>query len=310
MVATLVAAWTLPLGLGRAVDGFRRRRRVVIPAALPVLDRVAAASPRHLQAKPPDERRRRRGRRLRPRLLGFAFVAHQAWLMVDAIVRTLARVYVTRRNLLEWPPPRRPKPKRGTRPRRVLPADGEQRGDRRGRGWSCVGRRAGRRVAGGAVRRGVVVRPLIARAVSLPAARVGRRAALGRGCRDTSPHRPANLAVLRDVRRSGGPRAAARQLPGGSEADRGASNVADEHRDVSARHRDGSRLRLDRHDRHGRTSRGDPGDHREARTLPRTPLQLVRHARPAPARARVRVVGRQRQPRRPPADRCPTPAVR
>src|SRR5439155_853712 len=29
-------------------------------------------------------------------------LAHQAWLMSDAIVRTLARVYVTRRNLLEW----------------------------------------------------------------------------------------------------------------------------------------------------------------------------------------------------------------
>jgi len=29
-------------------------------------------------------------------------LAHQAWLMGDAIVRTLARVYVTRRNLLEW----------------------------------------------------------------------------------------------------------------------------------------------------------------------------------------------------------------
>ena len=29
-------------------------------------------------------------------------LAHQAWLMSDAIVRTLVRVYVTRRNLLEW----------------------------------------------------------------------------------------------------------------------------------------------------------------------------------------------------------------
>src|SRR4029077_12146245 len=29
-------------------------------------------------------------------------LAHQAWLMSDAIVRTLIRVYVTRRHLLEW----------------------------------------------------------------------------------------------------------------------------------------------------------------------------------------------------------------
>ena len=34
--------------------------------------------------------------------LGLTFLAHQAWLMVDAILRTLARLFVTRRNLLEW----------------------------------------------------------------------------------------------------------------------------------------------------------------------------------------------------------------
>jgi cyclic beta-1,2-glucan synthetase len=33
-----------------------------------------------------------------------AFLAHQAWLMGDAIVRTLIRLFVTRRNLLEWTP--------------------------------------------------------------------------------------------------------------------------------------------------------------------------------------------------------------
>src|SRR4030095_6499838 len=34
--------------------------------------------------------------------LAVILLAHQAWLMIDAIVRTLARVYVTRRRLLEW----------------------------------------------------------------------------------------------------------------------------------------------------------------------------------------------------------------
>ena len=33
-----------------------------------------------------------------------AFLAHQAWLMGDAIVRTLYRLFVTRRHLLEWVP--------------------------------------------------------------------------------------------------------------------------------------------------------------------------------------------------------------
>ncbi len=32
------------------------------------------------------------------------FMAHQAWLMGDAIVRTLVRLFVTRRHLLEWVP--------------------------------------------------------------------------------------------------------------------------------------------------------------------------------------------------------------
>ncbi|QRY77746.1 glycosyl transferase [Pseudomonas sp. PDNC002] len=35
-------------------------------------------------------------------LLSLAFLPHQAWSMVDAILRTLWRMYVSRRNLLEW----------------------------------------------------------------------------------------------------------------------------------------------------------------------------------------------------------------
>lgn len=34
--------------------------------------------------------------------LAVTLLAHQAWVMTDAVVRTLFRVYVTRRNLLEW----------------------------------------------------------------------------------------------------------------------------------------------------------------------------------------------------------------
>ncbi len=37
-------------------------------------------------------------------VLTVTMIAHQAWLMADALVRTLARIYVTRRNLLEWTP--------------------------------------------------------------------------------------------------------------------------------------------------------------------------------------------------------------
>src|SRR5579862_3980188 len=34
--------------------------------------------------------------------LQVAFLAHQAWLMVDAVTRTLFRLFVSRRMLLEW----------------------------------------------------------------------------------------------------------------------------------------------------------------------------------------------------------------
>ena len=34
--------------------------------------------------------------------LSFTFLAYQAWLMTDAILRTLGRLFITHRNLLEW----------------------------------------------------------------------------------------------------------------------------------------------------------------------------------------------------------------
>ena len=37
-------------------------------------------------------------------LLIVAFLAHQAWLMSDAIIRTLFRLFITRHDLLEWTP--------------------------------------------------------------------------------------------------------------------------------------------------------------------------------------------------------------
>jgi cyclic beta-1,2-glucan synthetase len=34
--------------------------------------------------------------------LKVVLIAHQAWMMGDAIVRTLYRLFVSRKNLLEW----------------------------------------------------------------------------------------------------------------------------------------------------------------------------------------------------------------
>ncbi len=75
---------------------------MIIPAALPV---VAGLLPRrqgiskrsHLRALGADV-----ALAAAQVGLGLTFLAHQAWLMIDAILRTLARLYVTRRKLLEW----------------------------------------------------------------------------------------------------------------------------------------------------------------------------------------------------------------
>jgi cyclic beta-1,2-glucan synthetase len=75
---------------------------VIIPAALPV---VSGILPRRQGIS-----KRSHARALGADVavaaaqvgLGFTLLAHQAWLMMDAILRTLARLYGTRRNLLEW----------------------------------------------------------------------------------------------------------------------------------------------------------------------------------------------------------------
>ena len=100
-VATLVAAWTI----GAASAAWWTAlvvASVVVPPALPV---VAGLIPR------------RRGISKRSHLrdvghdvstaaaqvfLDITFLAHQTWVMVDAIVRTLVRLLITRKHMLEW----------------------------------------------------------------------------------------------------------------------------------------------------------------------------------------------------------------
>ncbi len=100
-LATLVLAWSLP-----SVPAWPWTLLVIasvlIPAAVPVaaglLPRRAGISKRsHLRAVGADV-----ALAAIHVGLGFTFLAHQAWLMGDAIARTMARLYMTRRNLLEW----------------------------------------------------------------------------------------------------------------------------------------------------------------------------------------------------------------
>ena len=101
MVAAFALCWLMPLRAGIAGAAFVLAA-LAIPAFLPT---VFAILPRHA------------GIQLRNHLgklaadlrvaglqtvLSAAFLADQAWRMGDAIVRTLTRLFVTRRRLLEW----------------------------------------------------------------------------------------------------------------------------------------------------------------------------------------------------------------
>ncbi|MHC4859499.1 MAG: glycosyl transferase, partial [Planctomycetota bacterium] len=96
-----VAGWVLPgvpplLWTGLLVGS------VAVPTVIPVLDgllprRWGISKRSHLRAVGHDV-----AVALSQTLLAITMLAHQAWLMVDAVVRTLGRLYLTKRNLLEW----------------------------------------------------------------------------------------------------------------------------------------------------------------------------------------------------------------
>ena len=100
-VLALLAGWTLPFEAAAVWTVFVLAT-IVLPTLIPV---VAAIVPRrtgitvrsHLRALGADLRLA-----LTQSALMVSFLAHQAWLMGDAIARTLIRLFVTRRHLLEW----------------------------------------------------------------------------------------------------------------------------------------------------------------------------------------------------------------
>ena len=98
---TLIAGWTLPFASPVIWTTFVLAA-IAIPPLLPVLTgliphRRGISKRSHLRAVGTDLV-------LAVSQVGLTvtLLAHQAWLMTDAIVRTLFRVYVTRRKLLEW----------------------------------------------------------------------------------------------------------------------------------------------------------------------------------------------------------------
>ena len=98
---TLVAAWTLPDSPALVWTAFILAT-LGLPALLPALAEVIPG--RSGVSKRTHIRRvgRSFGLASTQIALGIIFLAHQAWLMTDAIARTLVRLFLTRRRLLEW----------------------------------------------------------------------------------------------------------------------------------------------------------------------------------------------------------------
>jgi len=99
----MLAAWTLP-GVSPFLWTGLVLAALAAPAFIPVLDglrprRRGFSKRSYIRATGGDLRLA--GWQF---LLAVAMLAHQAWLMTDAITRTLTRLYVSRRRLLEWVP--------------------------------------------------------------------------------------------------------------------------------------------------------------------------------------------------------------
>jgi cyclic beta-1,2-glucan synthetase len=100
-VAALIAGWALPLQAAVTWTGFILSTIAlstlfpVLSAIVPRRGRITASS--HLRALAADVRLA-----LSLTALLVVFLAHQAWLMADAIGRTLFRLLVSHRHLLDW----------------------------------------------------------------------------------------------------------------------------------------------------------------------------------------------------------------
>ena len=102
-LATFCVAWMVPSISAPLWTGFVLAS-AMIPALLPVVagllpQRQGISKRSHLRAVGADT-----ALAAAHIGLGWTFLAHQAWLMGDAIVRAATRLYITRRRLLEWTP--------------------------------------------------------------------------------------------------------------------------------------------------------------------------------------------------------------
>ena len=217
--------------------------------------------------------------------LNLVFLSHQAAMMVDAIARTLWRMVVTHKHMLEWTTAAAARHQaKGTVKRfvrvmalgYVAPIAALAITVPRGLGLIAVCRHPRRPVAQCPDRRP-------ARQPSLRAGGGGRdrrRAGLPPG------DRPPHLELLRHVRHCRGESPPTGQLPGGSAPGGRPPDVPDQHRPLSPGDGQRAGLRVDRARGHRRPPRGHPAHGHGPRSPPGPPVQLVRHPhRGAPASA-------------------------
>ena len=290
----LAAGWMLPLGPALVWTTFALAT-IILPSLIPVISAIPGRRPGvalsgHLRALREDLRLA-----VTLSALNITFLADQAWSMGDAIARTLWRLFVSRRHLLEWTP--------------AAQASAAKRLDLQG----FAVRMSGAFVLAAAAllltllfgHGGWPIADTVRRAVAdfarcsalrqpVSARRCGREDFGGPNA-DPASDRAPDLAVLRNVRDAGRQYAASGQLPGRPHLRGRPSNLADQHRIVSAFRRLRARLRLDRDGPDHRSAGSDPCDDGSHAALSRPFLQLVRHPRSQGARAEICLLRRQRQ---------------
>ena len=247
--------------------------------------------------------------------LALVFLPHQAWISADAIVRTLWRMGVSRRNLLEWQTAFQSERSglssaravwRAMWPSVLLSAGfflalllrhglGE-----RGDGPAALGLDPRVRRA----RRGVDLRAP-GRPLARPISEASRTKARPRAEGGRASLRPLALAVLRALRHRRDPLAGTGQRPGGPGAGGGDADLAHQHRPAAPGDHQRPRPGLSPARGDGVAARAGLRIARAAAPVPGPPLQLVRPPRSPGARTGVHLDGGQRQPGRPPHRRAP-----
>jgi len=103
VVLALIAGWAMPFDDAAVWTAFILST-IVLPPLIPVIARTAPQRPSVTLRSHFRALRAEFGLGLVQSGLMTVFLAHQAWLMGDAIIRTLVRLTVTRHHLLEWIP--------------------------------------------------------------------------------------------------------------------------------------------------------------------------------------------------------------